>query len=394
MRTVVFVDDAEEDLQALQFQFADHYKVIPCSRGADAGDMVKRERPSAVIVDIHMPGYDGFKVLSDLRSIPDAPPILMLSGHCDPFYVVRALKEGASDFVSKPYHTAMLRHRLTRIIEQAAAYASTGTHPSQSLSAHPSSRSPARDKSLLVGSSERMAKIRREIASYAVSDLPILILGESGTGKELAAQSIHQASLRAHGPYVVRNISAIPAGIAESELFGCEKGAYTDACRRSGCFEEADGGTLFLDEIGDASQTVQTALLRVVEDGIVRRLGAQAQARVNCRLICATNRDLDELAGQARFRADLKYRIEALTIRMPPLREHAEDIPELVAHILGRLAQREDPGKSACSVSAQAMDLLINHDWPGNVRQLASHLRRAQLLAKNEEIEAQHLRQA
>jgi DNA-binding NtrC family response regulator len=392
MRTVVFVDDAEEDLQALQFQFADHYKVIPCSRGADAGDIVKKERPSAVIVDIHMPGYDGFKVLSDLRSIPDAPPILMLSGHYDPFYVVRALKEGASDFMSKPYHTSMLRHRLTRIIEQASPQGTA--RASHAARTYGKDRPGTQGRSLLVGSSERMAKIRRDIASYAVSDLPILILGESGTGKELAAQSIHQASLRAHGPYVVRNISAIPAGLVESELFGCEKGAYTDACRRSGCFEEADGGSLFLDEIGDASQTVQTALLRVVEDGIVRRLGAQAQARVNCRLICATNRDLDELAGQARFRSDLKYRIEALTIRMPPLREHREDIPELVAHILGLLAQRDDPGKPVCSVSAQAMDFLIGSDWPGNVRQLASYLRRAQLLARNQEIEAQHLRQA
>ena len=393
MRTVVFVDDVEEDLQALQFQCADHYKVIPCSRGADAGDIVKRERPSAVIVDIHMPGYDGFKVLSDLRSIPNAPPILMLSGHYDPFYVVRALKEGASDFMSKPYHTTMLKHRLTRIIEQAATYASAGTHPSQALRAHPANRSSPQGKTLLVGSSERMARVRREIASYSVSDLPVLILGESGTGKELAAQSIHQASLRAYGPYVVRNISAIPSGIVESELFGCEKGAYTDAHPRSGCFEEADGGSLFLDEIGDASQTVQTALLRVVEDGIVRRLGAQAQARVNCRMIFATNRDLDELADQARFRADLKYRIEALTIRMPPLREHREDIPELVTHILSLISQHGVPGKNVSSVSRSAMDLLMNQDWPGNVRQLTSYLRRAQLLAKNEDIDEHHLRQ-
>jgi transcriptional regulator with PAS, ATPase and Fis domain len=242
-----------------------------------------------------------------------------------------------------------------------------------------------------------MRQLREEIAAYAASSLPVLLLGESGTGKDLAARAIHAASPRACFPYVVRNIASIPETLVATELFGCTAGAYTDAREQKGCFLLANQGSLFLDEIGDAPRAIQISILRVLEDGLVRPLGSGDVYQTDCRLISATNQDLDKLIAQGRFREDLRYRIEGLTIRIPALRSRREDIPELVSCFLN--APDEDfsrafPGKPLLSreISEEALDLLMNQSWPGNVRQLRTCVYRARLLAGRGIIQPRHIR--
>lgn len=387
MRTVVCVDDAEEDLQALEYQFDGHYRVVPCRDGASALAVVSRARPAAVVLDLEMPGYDGFRVLSDLRKLDAAPPVLMLSGHAEPLFIVRALREGAADYMAKPYNISILRKRIDLLVE--AADRRSGAPEAWKTYGRPGRPGAEREAGPLLGSSELMRRLRCDLLCYAASELPVLIQGESGTGKELAARAIHDGSSRSGGPYQAINIAAIPQGLAESELFGCERGAFTDAKARKGCFELADGGTLFLDEIGDAGYPVQTALLRISEDHLVRRLGGTTYRHVNCRLVCATNRNLDELMACGQFRSDLKYRIDALTLRIPPLREHAEDIPELAAYFLARLTGKE---AEKMGPAKDALALLMEHPWPGNVRQLRTCMERALILSRGEAVRAEHIR--
>lgn len=362
MRAVLYVDDQEEELQTLRLQLADRYRVMTCRDGATAVTLVTARKPDAVVLDLEMPGYDGFKVLSDIRALPAPPPILMLSAHPEPFFVVRAMKAGAADFLSKPYTASMVRHRIDRLFVPASESRSLGSL----------------DCPELVGSSRAMREVRDTLAKYARSEAPVLILGESGTGKDLAARTIHALSARARGPFVVRNVGAMPETIAESELFGCEDGAFTDARRRAGCFEAAHGGTLFLDEIADAGPNLQAALLRVVEDGMVLRLGGSVQRRIDCRLVFATNRKLEGAAGCDPIRNDLLFRISTLPVTMPPLRERPEDIPELVARFAGAIDQ-------------EAMNLLKSYSWPGNVRQLKACVERAGVLSGGGRIGAEHI---
>ncbi|HCM26642.1 MAG: hypothetical protein A2Z99_15465 [Treponema sp. GWB1_62_6] len=378
MRAVLYVDDQEEELQALRFQLAERYRIIPCPDGSLAAALVAREQPSAVILDLEMPGYDGFKVLSDITALGEHPPVLMLSGHSDAHFVSRAIKSGASWYMSKPYHHSMVRKQLDRIIAKASA-------PAAAASACSDQKIDS-----LIGSSAVMASVRADIAAYAPSNCPVLIVGESGTGKDLAARSIHRLSARSDGPFEVRNIAAFPESLAESELFGSDAGAFTGAKQRKGCFEEADGGTLFLDEIGEACATAQAALLRVVEDGLVRRLGATRARRIDCRLVCATNRTVDALTADRGFRSDLLYRLDILRISMPPLREHREDIAELVEFFLAGRKDRRTPARER--IPAATLEKLVLYDWPGNVRQLRACMERAQALSRGGPIKPEHLR--
>lgn len=356
MDAVLYVDDEEEELQAFELAFGGVFRVLTCREGDRAASLVQKERPRAVVVDLKMPRYDGFRVLADLRALPASPPVMVLSGFKEPFQVVRALREGAVDFVSKPYHAAMLRRRIS-----AAILAS-------------SRRGAVKEagESALVGSSAPMRAVRERIASLAASDFPVLVTGETGSGKDLAARALHAASRRASGPWIVRNLGALPGAMAESELLGVTSGAYTDARDRPGCFELAHGGTLFLDELAEAAAPAQAALLRVVDDGVVRRLGGTTERKIDCRIVCATNRDLAALCARGLFRDDLRYRLEVLTLRMPPLRERPEDVGELVADCLGRCgAEHRLPDFE------DALPVLSARDWPGNVRQLFSAVQRA-----------------
>lgn len=370
MYSVLCIDDAEEQLQALTLELIDTYHVIPCQKPLNAIAHITKHQPHAIILDLQMPKVNGFQVLSEINKLKNPPPVLILSGHSDPLFVVRSLHLGARDFLSKPYTPAMLRHRLTKLID--------------GFLIDKTARSDHTKHSLLIGTSKAIETLKIELQAFAHSDLPVLIYGESGTGKDLVARTIHHSSHRRTGPYIVRNMGALAPTLSESELFGCDEGAFTDAKPYKGCFELANGGTLFLDEIADTSLAVQAALLRVIEDGYIRHLGGETLYEVSFRLITATNKDLETQIAKKQFRSDLRYRLEGIILHIPPLRERKEDIPALTKHFL-------DPNQ--IDITDGALSKLYDYDWPGNVRQLKMCLERAKILARTAGIiQAEHIR--
>ncbi|TCW62353.1 sigma-54 dependent transcriptional regulator [Treponema sp. J25] len=379
MDRVVYVDEKKEAIQELSFALQDTYEVIPCLNPRETVSLIKKYNPKAVLLEIALRGYSGFQVLEDLQKLPHPLPAMVISEHIDPLFVVRALKTGAQDYLSRPYTISMLTHRLKRLIASSAPknLEKGEGYVKRPLSIHKGS--------FFIGTSPFIQQVRELVRFYADSHYPVLIQGESGTGKDLVARMLHFSSYRAHGPYEVRNVGAIPLSLLESELFGCEVGAFTDARQRKGCFELAHNGTLFLDEIGNASDSLQAALLRVIEDGEVRRLGSTTSIFVNTRIICATNKDLGELVKKGKFRDDLRYRIAHLVISLPPLRKRKEDIPLLVEYFLRNSAFPD------ASISSKALSFLQDYHWPGNVRQLRACLERALLLCQGTHIEVGHI---
>jgi len=374
----LYIDSTEEELQKLLLQFSRYYNVIPCRSGPSALDLIQKEKPVAVIMDIFLSDCDSFKLLSDIKRLPSPPPVLILSNFADPLMIVRALKTGAWDFMSKPYSFPLLRRRIELMIQESRPKTSV-------MPLLPETQ-------VLIGSSDIIKRIKEEIQAYASSIMPVLILGESGTGKELVAQALHNRSSRSKGPFEIRNIASIPETLVSSELFGCIEGAYTGARTQKGCFVLANGGSLFLDEIGDAPMAIQASILRVLEDGIVRPLGSSKTQKVDCRLISATNQNLESLILQGRFREDLRYRLEGLIIEVPPLRDRPEDIPELVTHFLRTNQDTFRGSFRTQEISEDALEELMIHPWPGNIRQLRNCIVRAQLLAGEKRITQEYLR--
>src|SRR5512138_3608718 len=320
--------------------------------------------PDLVVSDIRMAEVGGLEVTEAFRrDAPDTPVILVTAfGNVDG--AVEAIRRGAFDYVSKPYDVDAVRLTAARALEQRNLAAEN-----QAL------RRQLRDKYRLenaVGRSEAMLQVFKTAARVAASDATVLILGESGTGKELVARAIHSASPRAQGPFVPVDCGAIAEGVLESELFGHVRGAFTGAQQaRRGLFEEAGHGTLFLDEIGDVGAGLQARLLRALQEGTIRRVGANEAIPVDARVVAATNKDLEEGVKAGRFREDLYYRLNVVTLRIPPLRERREDVPLLAEHF----AAKHGRGKGA--VSAEARDLLQAYEWPGNVRELENVVARA-----------------
>ncbi len=389
MISILLVDDQEEELQALRFQLGERYRILLCQDPRRACSVVKREAPAAVILDIEMPGYDGFKVLADLANLPERPPILMLSAYSDPLFVVRALRGGAGDFISKPYTIAMLRARLQKLLSlngPVIGVSSTlrDAAPQEGRRRRRQSGPLPSGVDAILGVSDSISQVRKDVLAAARCALPVLVIGETGTGKELVARAIHYHSGRRSGPFVVRNLGAIPEHVAEGELFGCDTGAYTDAKERPGCFEAADGGTLFLDELADAAQTAQAALLRTVEDGMVRRLGSNRLRSVDVRLVAAMNRSPEGAQRDGRLRSDLFYRLDGFRITLPPLRERKEDI-----RVLAQSFAEHAPTPSHFA-SDGAFAILEDQEWPGNVRQLRMAVERAAVMANGSPLEAQH----
>ncbi|HXM78278.1 MAG TPA: sigma-54 dependent transcriptional regulator, partial [Thermoanaerobaculia bacterium] len=306
------------------------YEVLSASDGKAALAELDSTRIDAVLLDIKMPGMDGFEILDRIVAREDAPPVLMISGHGDIATAVEATRRGAVDFLEKPPQ----RERILVSIKNALSRDSLRAENERL-------RQKLDEESVLVGRSAPMARLRAEVARAAPTTATVLIVGESGTGKELVAREIHKGSRVAGGPFVQVNCAAIPEELIESELFGHEKGSFTGAVRRqTGKFVEADGGTIFLDEIGDMSARAQAKVLRVLEAGEVEPVGAARVRQVTVRVIAATNRDLTEAIKDSRFREDLYFRLNVLPVRTPPLRERTEDVPELVEHFTRFFSQR------------------------------------------------------
>ncbi len=315
-----------------------------------------------VFLDVFLPDGDGLAWLAQRR--PQAP-VVVLTAKGSFEAAAEAFQQGAMEYLPKPFDLDEVRRLLLRL---------------QPAAAEPVPSEPAAKEGLILGKSPAMQALYRILGRAAASDLTVLIRGESGAGKEVIARALHAKSQRKDKPFVAVNMAAIPAELAEAELFGHEKGAFTGAVRaRAGYFEQADGGTLFLDEVGDAPPAVQTKLLRVLEEGMVQRLGGGIPKRVNVRLIAATHQDLEAKVHRGEFREDLYYRLNVIPIHVPPLRERREDIPMLAEHLLTEAAR--ELGKEPPVLDASAVELLMQHDWPGNVRELKNVMRRLAVLA-------------
>ena len=352
-------------------------------------EAARRVMPDVAIVDFQLPGLDGLEVIGALRKIDAELRCVMVTGHASVPVAIDAMKAGYMDLLTKPVALASLKAVVDR------ALAERGTR--RALDYYQKKEADESSLEALAGDSAPMQALRDLVRTMALSEpadgspgAPVLVLGETGAGKELVARACHYAGPRAAAPFVEINCAALPAHLIEGELFGHEKGAFTDAqARKIGLIEAADGGTLFLDEIGELDLSLQAKLLRVLENFRVRRLGALQDRLVNVRVVCATNRDLDQLVEAGRFRADLLYRLRVFQINIPPLRARGDDVLLLARRFLAQMAQRY--GKAPPMLDASACDALRGHTWPGNVRELRNVVERAVLLNQGQPLGAADL---
>ena len=347
------------------------YEVEAVDDGAGAIERAVAGRYDLVVSDVRMERSGGLDVLKAFTERAPGTPVILITAFGDVTGAMEAIQRGAYDYVSKPFNIEELKLTVGRALERKRLVAEQKTVPSDT-------RTNLQD---IVGKTPVMLEVYKLVARVAASTATVLVHGESGTGKELVARAIHTHSPRAGAAFVPVNCTALTESLLESELFGHAKGAFTGAvAAKSGLFEMANGGTLFLDEIGDMGPKMQAQLLRTLQDGEVRPVGGTESKRVDVRLVCATNKDLDEEVKAGRFREDLYFRINVVTVRLPPLSERREDIPMLVAHFLTKLALRERRQQAA--MSPEALKLLTGYGWPGNVRELENAIERAVAVAK------------
>ncbi|MDH3518836.1 MAG: sigma-54 dependent transcriptional regulator [Myxococcales bacterium] len=372
MARVLVVDDEPGIRDSLRMLLAGMC-VVETADGVDAALRAMRAQPpDLVLLDLVMPGRSGFELLSELGHTPHAPPVLVLTATRTVSTAVEAMKRGAADYVTKPFEIEALRIKVRQLLEHRAL-----AREVEVLRARVEERDRLGD---LLGASAPMREVFETIRRAAASTATVIIRGESGTGKELAARALHALSPRAERPFVAVNCAAIPRNLIESELFGHERGAFTDAReRRIGKFEAAAGGTLFLDEIGDLDVAVQAKFLRALEERRIERLGGSEPIEVDVRVLAATHRDLERDVAAGRFRADLFYRIQVVPIDLPPLRERREDVRLLARHFLAEA--RAQAGRGPERIAAEALAALERFSWPGNVRELRNAIERAVALA-------------
>jgi two-component system, NtrC family, response regulator HydG len=379
---ILAVDDETSTAQALAEMLALWgHKVETAGDGTDALKKAAEFRPDVVLSDLAMPETDGLWLLRALKDdLPDCP-VIFLTGRATIDAAVAAIREGAYDFIEKPVDPARLKVCIDRALEKKE------TLREVQVLRRKLKQMGATD---FIGASSAMRRVFELIEKVAPAKASVAITGESGTGKEMVARSIHNLSPRRDKPFIAINCASIPATLMESELLGHERGAFTGADqRRPGVFELAHGGTLFLDEVGEIPFELQAKLLRVLEEGRLRRLGGKTEIEVDVRVLCATNRDLKAEIRGGRFREDLFFRLNVFQIALPALRERREDVPMLVQHFVEKFNQ--DSGKHVSGVHPQAMEVLRAYDWPGNIRELKNAVERAVILCDGELITRDHL---
>ena len=373
---ILVVDDQASVRQLLRAVLeSDGHEVETASDGETAVARVGTGYHDLVVMDIRMPGIDGVEALGRMKAVSPGTGVVIMTAYASVETAVRAMKLGALDYVTKPIDIDEVRAVVSRFIETIAPPEDDGGEVG-----------PSGD---VLGASPAIREVLKLAHMVAESGATVLVLGESGSGKEVIAREIHRASARARKPFVAVNCSAIPEGLLESELFGHEKGSFTGAVRqRDGRFEAADGGTIFLDEIGDMSPALQSKLLRFLQDHRLQRVGGSKEVAVDVRVIAATNRDLEKDVAEGRFREDLYFRLNVVTIIVPPLRERIEDVPVLVEHFLRLHAPS---GGKPKKMSPRAMRIVMGYGWPGNVRELENAVQRAVVLSRGETIFPEHL---
>ncbi len=369
---LLIVDDDEELRGTIVQRFRRQgLTVTEAGSGEEAAALAAQNRYDVALLDLHLPGITGIELLAQLKDAQPELEALLLTAHGSIETAIQAMRQGAYDYLTKPFHLAELEVHIHKAFEKVQLVRRERQWVEQLRFESPRYR--------IVGSSLAVRRVVQLIERVAPTDTTVLVRGPSGTGKELVARAIHLNSGRRDRPLVTINCAALQETLLESELFGHEKGAFTGALTtKPGLVEVAEGGTLFIDEIGEMAPGLQAKLLRVLEDGHYRRVGSTQEVNADVRVVAATNRSLEEAIKAGRFREDLYYRLNVLTIDLPPLRDRREDIPELVEHFLTTRPLGATPHR----VQPEALKALVNYDWPGNVRELANVLERAQILAE------------
>ncbi|HSH78857.1 MAG TPA: sigma-54 dependent transcriptional regulator [Herpetosiphonaceae bacterium] len=383
LRSILVADDDESIRSVLRDLLeGEGYTVTEVKSGTEVlTTLAKGSNFELLIMDVRMPGIDGLDVLDRLRKNGNETPVIMVTAHATASVGIQAMQRGAYDYVTKPFDVEEVILLVKRLFEHQSLASKLKTLEATR---------PADSRDRIVGQGSAMQRIYKVIGRVAGSDATVMITGETGTGKELVANVIHANSSRSKHRLIPVNCAALPDTLLESELFGHEKGAFTSAVnQRKGRFELADNGSIFLDEVGELSHTAQRKLLRVLQEGEFERVGGTATVKVDVRVITATNRDLEEEVHKGNFREDLFYRLNVITIHMPPLRERVEDIPLLVEHFLDKY--RYNPTSPPTRISEEAMERLMAYDWPGNVRQLENEIERAVVLSQGKVITSQLL---
>jgi len=372
---ILIVDDDKAIRYSLKRMLEEKYSILTAQNGNEALDRVKESSPDLIIMDIKMPGRNGIDVLKEIKLIDPKSLVIIMTAYGTTETAIEAMKYGAYDYILKPFPILRMKElvekalALRKLMKEEVTYA-----PLSFLEG---------EEERIVGSSPKMQEIYKMIGQVAPSDITVLLRGESGTGKELISRAIYHHSLRSNQPFLPVNCAAIPDTLLESELFGHEKGAFTGAIsRRIGKLEQSQGGTIFLDEIGDMSLSTQAKLLRVLQEKSFERLGGMETIKVDVRFIVATNKILEEAISNEKFREDLYYRLNVVSITIPPLRERNEDITELVSYFLKKF--NRELKKRIVGITPSAMEKITSYGWPGNVRQLENVLKRALVLCQGE----------
>lgn len=374
MSKLLLIDDEPNIRFSIQevFRGREDLQVIEADNAAEGLRLAREESPHVVLLDIKLGDRSGLDVCDDLRRIDPKLLIIFITGHGTADTAIEAMKRGACDYLVKPLDAA----QLTQVVEQAFTISRLMHVPAFVDQSDRIEDTADR----IIGTGLLMQTVCKQIGRVAPQDVNVLILGESGTGKELVARAIYHHSRRNQAPFLAINCAAISESLLESELFGHEKGAFTGADRRRiGRFEQCHGGTLFLDEVGDMAPATQAKILRLIQEGTFERLGGSESITVDVRIITATNQNLDLLIENGRFRRDLYYRLCGVTIRLPPLRERPEDIPELAHHFLYRF--NRELGTTVQSISPESLEMFRQHTWPGNIRELQNVIREALIVS-------------
>jgi two-component system nitrogen regulation response regulator NtrX len=379
---ILVIDDesAIRDTMRMILEYEGH-EVLAAGSGPEGLALVEREAPDLVFLDVKMPGLDGLEVLSRLRGLSEALPVVIISAHGTSATALEAGRLGAFRFIEKPLSKEQVLDAVREGVELGSLRRENRTL-----------RTALETRHQLVGDSPALARVMDQVRRAAPSHATVLILGESGVGKELVARAIHRGSLRARERFVQVNCAAIPEELIESELFGHERGAFTGATEKQvGKFELADRGTIFLDEVGDMSARTQAKVLRVLQEGEVERLGSSRTTKVDVRVIAATNKDLEDEIAQGRFREDLYFRLSVIPILVAPLRERTEDIPLLVQHFVAQFSRESN--RRPVRFAPAALDVLRQAPWRGNVRELRNAVERLLIMSDRDVIEADDVRQ-
>jgi DNA-binding NtrC family response regulator len=373
---ILIVDDERKIRRILAVMLSEHgYEIAEAESGEAALEQRASFQPELVLLDLSLPGINGLETLQQMLLRDPRPDCIIMTAYGTIRSAVEAMKAGAFDYLTKPFDNDELLLVIQRAIDVRRLHAEVEELRTELETRYGFSE--------IIGISREMQDVFRLMARVAAVDATVLVEGDSGTGKELVARALHRRGRRASGPFVAVNCSAIPATLFESEVFGYEKGAFTDArAGRAGRFEQAHGGTLFLDEIGDLAQDAQAKLLRVLQDHEVVRLGAGRPTAVDVRVIAATNRDLSQMVKSGTFREDLYWRLNVVTVKLPPLRKRREDIGLLIDHLLDRF--NRELGVAVKGVSPAARRQLTAYDWPGNVRELENTMCRAMILCEGD----------